>query len=570
MKKLDRLLVANFIPPFIMTFMIATFVLLMQFLWVYVDDIAGKGLGMFIIIELISYKCVGLIPMALPLAILISSVMVLGNMAEHYELSSFKSAGVSLIRVMRPLIIFGIFSTVFSYFCSNYLIPVANLQFGSRMYDIQRQKPALRLDAGVFNDDFQGFAIHIKEKAPNGRNIKGVLMYDHSEASRGQLTEIIAKEGEMYSTEDGNYFIMNLRDGNQYVETRPAIGQRADKSFPFIRTTFSNWTKVFDLSEFNLSRTDKRLFETHRSMLSSGQLKEAIDSLGIKILKRQKAISNHVANYFVILPMDTTFMDFEGENAPPVQMADSLKLVPIDDSVSVEVPQNINVPPVNPENRQKVIQPKPVEKVAGVDDSNELETTPQRYQKRTVPKRKITKQIEASLDSLESFESIVETFPIYEQKQLYAKAKSFARSIKSQAESAVRSLDRLKESKVKHIYELHTKYSMAMVCIIFVFIGAPMGAIVRKGGFGYPILVSIIFFMLFIVLTIFCRKIAETFVVPAALAAWIPCIVLFPVGLLLTIKAMNDSKMLNTDRYQAFFAKLFKKKAVDTTAGSIN
>ncbi len=549
-----------------MTFMIATFVLLMQFLWVYVDDIAGKGLGMFIIIELISYKCAGLIPMALPLAILISSVMVLGNMAEHYELSSFKSAGVSLIRVMRPVIIFGIFSTVFSYFCSNYLIPVANLQFGSRMYDIQRQKPALRLDAGVFNDDFQGYAIHIKKKAPNGRNISGVLMYDHSEASRGQLTEIIAEKGEMYSTEDGHYFIMNLKNGSQYVETRPAVGQRADKSFPFVRTTFSNWTKVFDLSEFSLSRTDTRLFETHRSMLSSGQLKEAIDSLGLKILKREKAISNHVANYFVILPMDSTFLNFEDEEENPLPItADSVRLVPVEDSAKVEVPQKINVPPVDPETGKKVIQ-NPAERVVEVSDTNRLETTPQRYQKRNVPKKDITKQMEASLDSLESFESIVQTFPIYEQKQLYAKAKSFARSIKSQAESAVRSLDRLKESKVKHIYELHTKYSMAMVCIIFVFIGAPMGAIVRKGGFGYPILVSIIFFMLFIVLTIFCRKIAETFVVPAALSAWIPCIVLFPIGLMLTIKAMNDSKMLNTDRYQVLFAKLFKRKTAEPAA----
>ncbi|GJM35759.1 MAG: hypothetical protein DHS20C18_47600 [Saprospiraceae bacterium] len=560
MKKLDRLLIANFIPPFIMTFMIATFVLLMQFLWVYVDDIAGKGLGMFIIIELISYKCAGLIPMALPLAVLISSVMVLGAMAEHYELSSFKSAGVSLIRIMRPLILFGILSTIFSYFCSNYLIPVANLQFGSRMYDIQRQKPALRLDAGVFNDDFQGYAIHIKEKSPNGRNIKGVLLYDHSESSRGQLTEIIAEEGEMYSSDDGNYFVMNLKNGNQYVETRPTVGQRSDKSFPFIRTTFSNWTKVFDLSEFSLGRTDKRLFETHRSMLSSGQLRVAIDSLGIKVERRKKAISNHVANYFVILPVDSTFLEFEDETDSE-QVADSVKLVPIDDSTASVNPVKINIPPSDEKSRQQAIQQaKREQRPEDIPLPDKTITNTSTYKKKSAPQKKITTQKDISIDSLETFESIVETFPIYEQKQLYAKAKSFARSIQSQSESAIRSLDRLKESEVKHIYELHTKYSMAAVCIIFVFIGAPMGAIVRKGGFGYPILVSIIFFMLFIVLTIFCRKIAETFVVPAALAGWIPCIVLFPIGLILTIKAMNDSKMVNTDRYRAFFAKIFKPK----------
>src|SRR5690606_17058249 len=137
----------------------------------------------------------------LPLAILISSVMVLGGMAEHYELSSFKSAGVRLLRIMRPLIIFAFCCTIFSYLCSNNLIPVANLKFGSRMYDIQRQKPALRLDAGVFNDDFDDFAIHIGRKGVDDRHIENIIMYDHSEASRGTLTEITAESGEMFPTE---------------------------------------------------------------------------------------------------------------------------------------------------------------------------------------------------------------------------------------------------------------------------------------------------------------------------------------------------------------------------------
>lgn len=146
-----------------------------------------------------------------------------------------------------------------------------------------------------------------------------------------------------------------------------------------------------------------------------------------------------------------------------------------------------------------------------------------------------------------------------ERLRLVNKSKSFIRSIQAHAESAMRSIDRLKEDKVKHIYELHTKYSMALVCFIFVFIGAPMGAIVRKGGFGYPILISIIFFMIFIVLTIFCRKIAESFVLPAAIAAWVPCSVLFPIGVILTRKAMNDSKLVNLDQYAAFFKSVWKR-----------
>ena len=184
MKRIDRLLITSFIPPFIVTFMIALFVLLMQIMWLYIDDIAGKGLGFFILIELIAYKSVSLIPMALPLAILISSVMVLGNLAERYELSSLKSAGVPLLRIMQPLIFVAGAAVVFSFFCSNNLIPIANLKFGSRMYDIQRQKPALSLDEGIFNYDFTGYTIHIKEKEKDDRTIKDVLIYDHTDAGK--------------------------------------------------------------------------------------------------------------------------------------------------------------------------------------------------------------------------------------------------------------------------------------------------------------------------------------------------------------------------------------------------
>jgi hypothetical protein len=168
--------------------------------------------------------------------------------------------------------------------------------------------------------------------------------------------------------------------------------------------------------------------------------------------------------------------------------------------------------------------------------------------------------IEQRIESdLQEYNSFIELFrKDRDRERLIGKAKSTMRSIQAHSESAVRTLDRMKESRVKHIYELHTKYSMAVVCFIFLFIGAPMGAIVRKGGFGYPILISIIFFMIFIVLTIFCRKIAETFVVPAAMAAWIPCAVLFPIGLLLTHKAMNDNKLINADRYFLFFSKVVK------------
>ncbi|MCB0546141.1 MAG: LptF/LptG family permease [Phaeodactylibacter sp.] len=544
MKQLDRLMITSFFPPFLVTFMIAMFVLVMQVLWLYIDDIAGKGLGFFLIIELLAYKCVSLIPMALPLAVLISSVMVLGNLAERYELSSFKSAGVSLWRIMRPMMFFAAGAMAFSFFCSNNLIPVANLKFGSRMYDIQRQKPALRLDAGIFNDDFDGYAIHIGKKAPDGKHIERVLIYDHTDASKGNLSQIIAESGEMYATEDGAYFVMNLNKGHQYMETEPSASG-SSRSFPFVRTNFSSWNKVFDLSEFQLNRTNEELFKSNRSMLTSGQLQEAIDSLGIKIERRQISVSNQMANFFYFMEVDSTYLggSDEDEDGPPPQEQETEATQQETDSQPEASESADNAGP----------DAVPVSVVgrAGTPSPNI-----------TAARRKFEgNPLDQQIDKpLEEYEHFYELFKKADQRRLRNKAKSFVRSIHAHSESAMRSLDRLMESQVKHIYELHTKYSMAVICFIFLFIGAPMGAIVRKGGFGYPILISIIFFMLFIVLTIFCRKIAETFVLPAAAAAWIPCSVLFPIGLFLTVKAMNDSKLINPDRLLTFLNKISKRR----------
>ena len=209
-KKIDQLLVSSFVGPFIVTFFIALFVLVMQTLWLYIDEIAGKGVGFFLLVELLGYMSVSMIPLALPIAVLISSVMVLGNLAEHYELSSMKSAGISLWRVMIPLMAVTILVSVFSFFCSNNFIPVSNLKFRSRLYDIRRQKPALNLEQGIFNDDFQGYSIRIGLKDPDNRTIHEVLIIDHSESNDGRIMEISAENGEMYVTADERYFVMQI------------------------------------------------------------------------------------------------------------------------------------------------------------------------------------------------------------------------------------------------------------------------------------------------------------------------------------------------------------------------
>ena len=537
MKIIDRLLVKSFLPPFAVTFMIATFVLLIQILWVYIDDLTGKGLGFLLITELLAYKCVSLVPMALPLALLISSVMVLGNLAEHYELSSFKSAGVSLFRVMGPMAAFGFVCAGVSYYCSDYLIPVSNLKFGSRMYDIQRQKPALRLDDGVFNDDFQGFAIRIGNKKSDGQGIEDVLIYDHKSSDEGSYNQINARSGKMFTAADQKYFVMKLRDGHQYTE--PRSGSRGNASSPFIRTNFKVWTRVFDLSEFDLQRTNEDLFKSNRSMLSVRQLQDAIDSMAVQELDRRKASAEQV-NTFIALPPPDTSAVAKDSTAQTYQPRP-----PVTDTAGPQLFADSSMQAGIKKEAQGAI------KIAGNTDS--LMNIP--VQMQDLPQQTFTGSL-GNLDPnvppgirqeltkpIEEYESLVKTFISYEQPRLVQSALTQARSLKGQAEANASILSRMKKNRVKFIYDLHMKYVFAAMCVVFLFIGAPMGAIVRKGGFGFPILIATIFFVLFIILTIFCRKIAEAFIVPGNVAAWLPCMLFIPLGLYLTIKAMNDSEV---------------------------
>ena len=562
MKQLDKLMAKSFVGPFIVTFGIALFVLLMQILWLYLDDIAGKGLSFFLIMELLAYKCVGLVPLALPLALLISSVMVLGNLAEHYELSSFKSAGVSLLRVIRPLIIFGVISAAVSYACSDYVIPAANLQFGARMYDIQQKKPTLNMEPGQFNEDFNQFTIRLGGRSDNGRDIDDVLIYDHTKANVGQLSEIVADNGEMFSADAGKFFVMRLFDGHQYVEQRP--GGTSGSNTPFMRTKFKSYTKIFDLSEFQLERHASSLFATNRSMLSTWQLRQGVDSIDLDIATRKQGLSNHLLAYLPELPRDSTV--YRREDKPvdeaaleAMRRADSSELLTnaeLADTVSGENPAGEDGEYVQPEaargpvksNAKLLAEAKPM---TAEDSLRQLENS--RKVAERIQERRGVAQSHPLVTGAREWPGItvlMDSLPQADRSRIFNRARSSIRSVTGQAESTIRLLPGIEESRVKHVYDMHMKYSMAVVCIIFIFIGAPMGAIVRKGGFGYPILVSIIFFVIFIILTIFCRKLAESFVVNGVFAGWMPCIILAPVSLWITFSAMNDVKLVDTERFK--------------------
>ena len=525
MKKIDLLLAKSFIATFIATFCIGLFVLIMQFLWVYIDDIIGKGTGVLVMVELISYLSISLVPMALPIAILISSVMVMGNMAEHYELAALKSAGVPLLRIMAPLIVLSFGVTILSFLCSNYIIPVANLKFKSRLYDIKRQKPMLSLETGVFNDDFRNMIIHIGDKGKDNRTIHDVLIYDHNSYNNKKVSVITASKGEMFTTADKRFFVMNLFDGTQYQETKVNPDKKQSKertkNYPFVRTSFKEWTKVFDLSEFDMRETDRELFQDNRTMLSAAQLRTSIDSIDSELNRRWNKYHNHLYRNFHFLK------DSIKQKSPPTQNPSDFAEPNLQQKVKVA---NTNLPKTNNKKPLKAkAKPKKVNK--------KVPKTTNKY-KGNIPKQ-------SCIDSLALYANFLESFGKKDRDAIGRRLSSALHSLANESQSSNISIASKTESRVKHIFELNNKYSMAVVCMIFLFIGAPMGAIIRKGGFGYPILVAIFFFVFFIIMGIFFKKIAESNTLPALLAAWMPCAILFPLGLLLTSRAMNDSKLIN-------------------------
>lgn len=462
LKTLDKYLLKSFFPPMFLSFFVASFVLIMQFFWKYIDDIIGKGVEVWVIVELVFYLAMTLVPMALPIAILVAAVMVMGNLSERYELATMKSAGIPLLRTMRPLVIAGLLLAIASMLVSNYVIPYSNLKFQSRLYDIRKQKPALSLQEGVFNDDFGDYTIRIGKKARNNRNIQEVLIYDHTPDRRHEQILVMAEEGEMYTTADERYMIFELNKGKQYQNLQP----NAQKNYPFVRTSFERWEKVFDMSEFNMDRTDEQLFKGHYHMLTSAGLLRAIDSLHLKIEDTKLGLARNAQPYFHY-----------------TREADSIgRFRPIPDSIAVDTTIA------------------PFAEVA----PRQLETARQN-------------------------------------------AITLSRRIKEYAYSTQSNIERTEKAITEHWVWLHRKIAFAVACLMFIFIAAPMGAIIRKGGFGWSMLISISFFMLFFVLFTTGEKIAKEQVVDPLVGMYLPIYVILPIGFWLTYKAMNDSKVFSTD-----------------------
>src|SRR5690606_28287396 len=255
---------------------------MMQFMFLYIDNIAGKGVGMFVIMEFIFYLSLTFIPLALPISILIASVMVYGALGERYELASIKSAGISYQRMLYPALVFSFFIAIFSFVSSEYIIPVANVKARSRLFDMSSKKPTLNIKEGIFNTDFEGYGIRVGKKGRDGSQIEDVILYDYSSVRTGGANIIIAEKGKMVVTPDESAFVMELENGHQYQEVK-RYNRSQSTNEPFMVTHFDKYQKVFDLSDFQLKSTNENYFKNHESTMNTKQLRETIDSTKVKM-----------------------------------------------------------------------------------------------------------------------------------------------------------------------------------------------------------------------------------------------------------------------------------------------
>lgn len=288
MKKIDRLILRSFIGPLVLTFSISVFVLLMQFVWKYIDDLVGKGLEFSVIAELLMYASATFVPMALPIAVLFASIMTMGNFGEKYELVAMKAGGISVSRVMMPMTLVVLMLTGMAFYFANNVMPSAMLKYRMTLYDITRKKPAVNIRAGEYYKDIEGYVIRVGSKDPDGRTLHDVIIYDHSKGM-SETTVIVAQRGVMQSSADNRYLRFTLNDGYSYTES--TSGENYNRR-PLTTIGFTEQTITFDISSFAFNRSGEDLFKGSYQMMNVAQLDTTVHRLEESFAERRQQCRN--------------------------------------------------------------------------------------------------------------------------------------------------------------------------------------------------------------------------------------------------------------------------------------
>ena len=475
--KLDILVFKSFLRPFIPTFLVMIFFFLMQMVWKYIDDLAGRGIEWYYIVELLFYWSAAVFPFALPISILLSSLMTFGTFGENNELAAMKSAGIPLFRIMRPLILVMLLISAGAFLFYNYVIPVANLKGETLVMNISKKKPALKISQGVFNKDLEGYSIKVgKKTGKDGNDLEDVIIYDHTK-NDGNTKVTVAKRGKMAIVEDERFMQISLYEGHTYEEVKVQTRSERNRR-PFIKAAFDEAIIRFDLRQFqtgNLHESGNRNWY----MMNVNQLMDAADSMKVNTAKRKESFTHDFGTkyYFNTVKLDS---------AKPAFVPDNL-LGNLDQAMSERAVQNA----------LRIAR-------SSVEFLNQITTE---YQWRA-------------------------------------------------------------KTEARHYLEWHKKFALSFACMVLFFIGAPLGAIIRKGGMGMPVVFSFLIFIIYHIINTTFDKTGRELVTEPWAAIWMGTFILVPFGISLTYTAANDSSILSSEFYGNIIRFLttnpFKRKKKNT------
>jgi lipopolysaccharide export system permease protein len=574
MKKLDKLILGSFLGPFLLTFLVVDFILLIVNMLKYFDEIFGKGLGFWIYAELIGYFVISISPMALPLAMLLSSLMAFGNLGEHFELTAIKGSGISLTRAMRPIGIFAVGLTILAFLSNNYLVPKVNLKTFSLLYDIRMKTPSLDIKEGVFYSGIPNFSIKVNQKLDDVR-LKDIIIYNHAEG-QGNLNVTMADSGRMETFNNDTYMRMTLYAGESYKESRSTRGI-SEAPVEFSRTAFQENVMVFDLSAFQLNRTPENQWSTNRAIKTIEEIRYGLDSLHLIVndLKYQNFVT--AASIYPFFTKNRT-LDPNPEILLEKARFDTLRRVRIlqeqaledsIDSVNRGIPSdsiaNDTVAQIPLEKGTVVIETvQPVSEVAlrkkreakqfAVIDESAPDSA--RMDSLVVP---VVKPKTFRTDPLTAEEKTLLDSMFYERGYIsnaYTLALNNARNLKNSFNVKMSQVDGQEREFRRYEIAWYQKYSQAIACFVMFLIGAPLGAIIKKGGLGMPVLISILFFILFYMLTITGEKWAKEGVTDAFFGTIFSNLCLLPFGLFFLRQARKDARLFESDFYAGIQKKL--------------
>lgn len=452
------------------------------------------------LVQLTGYVSATAVPLALPLAVLISSIMTFGKLGESFETVAVKSAGIPLLRFMSPLFFISVLISVVAFLFSNYIIPVAQLKFQTLLYDITVAKPAFNLKEGVFFREFDGYTIKIGKKEKDNATIHNIVIFERNYSLQDNI--IVAEHGKMTMSADKKFLEFNLENGWRNEERGPSYSINTD----YIRLGFKTYKKLFDLSSFTMMRTPDSLFKDNFRMLNIRQLNSSIDSLNKRATSEveNKTDREIGINY-----------DFVKKKIIPVKKPVPAFTLPDSSALQFKTGEKPLAPP------KHLYQPN-------------------------------QKALLRALEWPEGY-SYEQLLPDSARRSVVTRAIDKINSQKSSLDNIITEAKQKKKDLRFHQIEWHRKFSLSFACIVLFLIGAPLGSIIRKGGMGMPLVIAVIFFLVFHLLNMFGEKFVREGITGAVFGMWLSTFVLLPIGFFLTYKAMRDSQLFNKEFYYRLF-----------------